>query len=257
MQVRTRNGLRLTGFYRGQVIQHLDGGRCKVFVPGVYPDRYADSPDDLPPAEQAAPLFGGTCLGNGTFSYPNIGTVVWLFFENEDQNRPVYFAATLGGELAVETEGSGFKAVRDNVCPDIAPELDTTRNGQDSQQHMVNCGDTRVVLRESGQLDILCSDALGGTSSHVFVDSDGSVQIRTSQSIQIDTPSLKVTAHDKLEVNTTSLVVRANNEIQVNSPQVATVAANTFSVKSPSIEMDATQGKFVAKGANHAPMFLT
>jgi len=34
------------------------------------------------------------------FSYPNIGATVWCRFENEDQNKPVYFASSLGGENA-------------------------------------------------------------------------------------------------------------------------------------------------------------
>ena len=45
MQFKTKNGIRLSGFYRGQVLQHLSGGKCKVFVPGVYPDRCADAPE--------------------------------------------------------------------------------------------------------------------------------------------------------------------------------------------------------------------
>lgn len=45
---------------------------------------YRMTPWSLPSAEQAAPLFGGTYNGNGMFSYPNIGSIVWVFFENCD-----------------------------------------------------------------------------------------------------------------------------------------------------------------------------
>ena len=40
MQVSTNQGVKLNGFYRGKVVKHcISGyGRCKVFIPGVYPD---------------------------------------------------------------------------------------------------------------------------------------------------------------------------------------------------------------------------
>lgn len=84
MQVKTNHGLKLGGIYPGQVIQHLKGGKCKIFIPGVYPDRCIDNPETLPDAEQGAPLFGGINKGNGCFSYPNIGAIVWCMFQNGD-----------------------------------------------------------------------------------------------------------------------------------------------------------------------------
>jgi len=38
----------------------------------------------IPPAEQAASLFAGTNNGSGVFTYPNIGSIVWCFFANND-----------------------------------------------------------------------------------------------------------------------------------------------------------------------------
>ena len=127
-----------------------------MFIPGVYPDESEANPDTLPPAEQAAPLFGGANLGNGSFSYPNIGAIVWCMFQNGDQNLPVYFAARLGGEFAVRSPGQnakspeGFSAIQERNNPNDDPAKDTSRNGDDFPNHMVNCGDSRVVLKESG-----------------------------------------------------------------------------------------------------------
>lgn len=70
------------------------------------------------------------------------------------------------------------------------------------------------------------------------------------------TPSMKIDAQDQLEINTTTMVIRANNEIQVNAPQFTSVNSNSFTAKSPAINMDASQGKFVAKGATHAPLMI-
>ena len=42
---------RLYGFYRGEVLRHLDNGMCKIFVYGAYPDEFKGMPDMLPDAE--------------------------------------------------------------------------------------------------------------------------------------------------------------------------------------------------------------
>ena len=42
MQSSTIDGIRYDGFYRGLVKKHCDAGKCKVFVPDVYPRRYAE-----------------------------------------------------------------------------------------------------------------------------------------------------------------------------------------------------------------------
>jgi len=83
----TRNGTSrssLHGIYRGKVIQHLTHGYCKIFIYGIYPDVWETMPDMLPRAEQASPLFAGTNNGNGVFTYPNIGSMVWCMFANGD-----------------------------------------------------------------------------------------------------------------------------------------------------------------------------
>ena len=51
MQFKGENGIRLAGFYRGEVLKHEDGGKCKIFVPGVYPDIYKNDPNNIPDAE--------------------------------------------------------------------------------------------------------------------------------------------------------------------------------------------------------------
>lgn len=82
----TDTGIRLDGFFRGKVIKHCSMGKCKVFVPGVYPAAYATpkEADNLPDAEQITPLFGGSNKGNGVFSYPNLDSTVIVGFWNGD-----------------------------------------------------------------------------------------------------------------------------------------------------------------------------
>ena len=123
-------------------------GKCKVWIPGVYPSEFKDDPTSIPWAEQAMGLFGGGSAGNGSFSYPNIGVAVWCFFANGDQNLPVYFALSLGGDVASDTPGKGFDGVRENVSTDDDKNQDTTRTGQDAQQHGITVGNCKILMRE-------------------------------------------------------------------------------------------------------------
>lgn len=94
------SGDQLAGIYLGIVIQHCTHGYCKIWIPSVHPHEWRTQPDKLPAASQATTLFAGTNNGSGVFTYPNIGSIIYCFFANGDQNTPVYFAASLGGENA-------------------------------------------------------------------------------------------------------------------------------------------------------------
>ena len=41
------------GIHLGTVIKHLSHGKCKVFIPGVYPSELSSSPDKLPDARSS------------------------------------------------------------------------------------------------------------------------------------------------------------------------------------------------------------
>jgi len=94
------------GMMRGIVIKNDDTefqrGRCKVYVPGVYPEKFKENDGELLPwCEPCQPLFcggGGDLHKNGTFQYPDVGSTVWLFFENNDITRPVMFGQTTDSE---------------------------------------------------------------------------------------------------------------------------------------------------------------
>lgn len=79
------------GFYRGEVVDVDDDfgvGRIKVEVFGVFDDL---SPDQIPWAIYADPFMGGQ-EDLGGFFVPDIGSHVWVFFEEGDHTQPVYFA---------------------------------------------------------------------------------------------------------------------------------------------------------------------
>lgn len=83
--------MKFSGIYRGTVVDNEDPfgkARIRVRVFGVF-DSVAT--DHLPWAEYADPLMGGGRNSGGTF-IPDMGDKVWVFFENDDHNQPVYFA---------------------------------------------------------------------------------------------------------------------------------------------------------------------
>ena len=90
-----------TGMYRGTVLNNEDPedrGRCKVYVYGVYDEKFKeDDGERLPWAEPCQPLFSGG-MGmdgdNGTFQYPDLNSTVWVFFDSGDITRPVMFGQT-------------------------------------------------------------------------------------------------------------------------------------------------------------------
>jgi hypothetical protein len=87
--------------YRGIVKDNTGaGGKCKIWVEGIYFKSTMDTPDKLPWAVPAAPLFGGNTIDGdtktGITGWPAKDSWVWVFFELGNHNKPVYFAAALG-----------------------------------------------------------------------------------------------------------------------------------------------------------------
>ena len=87
------------GFYRGVVEDINDpekAGRVRIRILGIHSDNktYVKT-QDLPWAIPATSIGvdGGGLRNIGNFKVPDIGSQVFLFFEAEDHNFPVYFAA--------------------------------------------------------------------------------------------------------------------------------------------------------------------
>ena len=87
-----------SGMYRGIVKSHGSNGLCKVFVPSIMPQKYENTPNELPWCEPAQPLMFNSTNG-GMFQYPEIGEVVWVFFMGGDVSKPIMFATSLGSKF--------------------------------------------------------------------------------------------------------------------------------------------------------------
>lgn len=252
---------KLFGFYRGKVLKHLSKGFCKIYIPSVFPEVYAENADMLPSAEQASPLFGPSYGGGGSFSYPNIGATVVCFFLNGDQNLPMYFAATLGGPDAYEC----WDEARPNVSED------NIKSGQDAYVHKVDVHLTTVKLYEGGFAELVVrSDEDGTDNCKISVDGKGNVIVSTTQQVQVQSPQIKVIADQTFEVtspqiklnagqsfelNTNTAKVTTSTECNVVAQDASVIGSNSVNVVSPSVNLDASTGAVAIKGAAHSAFF--
>lgn len=138
-----KSGNRLVGTYRGIVLKHLPHGRCKIFIPSVYDSSLSVDPDLLPSAQPKTPLFAGTNLGNGLFSYPNLSSIVWCTFQNGDANFPLFDSATLGGENAFG-QYDLIKKKEEDV----------------SERHLITSGKTHMMWYENGKISAIVEDPI-------------------------------------------------------------------------------------------------
>lgn len=86
-------------FYRAVVENNIDPeqfGRVQVRVLGVHDEGSDVSTDALPWAEVSGGTDFGLVNGVGITSVLRIGTMVWVFFNNDDFNYPVVFATIKG-----------------------------------------------------------------------------------------------------------------------------------------------------------------
>lgn len=114
------------GHYRGTVIDNYDPkvkGRIKIYVRGVYPEEFKNTPADLPWAEPAMPIFGGSAIGTpgeskpetGISSPPHKNAELWVFFEQGDHNYPIYCFSSQSGDGWMSEHKNQHVIQTDNV----------------------------------------------------------------------------------------------------------------------------------------------
>jgi hypothetical protein len=122
----------LDGIFRGIVVDNTgELGRCKIYIPTIYPPEFEENFDSLPWAEPAMSLMGGNFTGKGGQNietgfagWPKVGAIVWLFFERQSYGNPVYFAASQAGPGWISEHNEQWNYQSDNVRIriDEAPE---------------------------------------------------------------------------------------------------------------------------------------
>lgn len=88
------------GIYRAKVVDNIDSemlGRVKA---QIYPMLATVDAPNLPWCVPAYPIWEGAGNGTGYFAVPDIGSYIFVFFEQGDIYQPVYFA-----EAPTKTKG--------------------------------------------------------------------------------------------------------------------------------------------------------
>jgi hypothetical protein len=214
----TVNGTIYQGFYKGRVVKHLSHGKCKILIPEVYniDSINTDSEaDKLPDALPAAPIFGGGNNGNGCFSYPDIGSIVWCFFDNGDINFPVYFASCLGGEEAKMKYSDCKLFANDKVLNQI--------DKNDAPVHIINSGRVMIIISESGAVKIVAADSSDKTKaifSKIELNANGNMNISCTGQLTLTSENLKIVSKTGTEIDSPAFKVNSNVKFQTSSPSI-------------------------------------
>ena len=221
------------GFYRGVVISHLSFGRCKIWIPGVYPkewqleenakinDIYGQplKGSKYPTANQAAPLSpGGGSGGNGIFSYPAINSSVWCFFENGDENYPIYFAIDMNGRNAELNYSS---------CVD---STDPSGNGN---SYFISLNKSSIKIQEKSielktENATVTMDDLGNMS---FKNKNGEISISNIGEITIQKDQL-----NKVTVTERGIAENGKNVSLVASGEMTVYGNEAISLGTPGVD---------------------
>lgn len=202
------------GFYRGTVVQQLTNGFCKIRIPGVLA---YDDVDKLPPAESATDIAGGTGK-NGTFSYPDVNSTVWCFFEQGDVNRPVYFAGShshmvgwssknvavaeqqnIEGYTLAKVTAVGKTMSHDNASINMSSALNTN---------------TQKIENTKIELAVQYNSELAENVTETFDDTNENNRvIHVAAGIVLDNATGKVTinAANTIELNAPNIIINSKN----------------------------------------------
>jgi len=173
-----------SGIYRGKVLatdasetDNLGRIKCEVYpmlissdlTNGSAAQLTADgfktegiSITDLPWAVPAMSLFAGAGVGYGSFSVPEVGSFVWVFFEAGDIYQPVYFAEA-------QTKLSGIPS-------EVSTNYPSTKVWKSKNGIVITINDNK------GTEDI---KVLHPTGSYIQIDSSGNVNVVSSGNINI------------------------------------------------------------------------
>lgn len=143
---------KFNGFYRAEVKSNKDPlskGRIKVHIPGIYPEKFEKDLDNLPWAEPAMPIFGGSGEANfdganletGVTSSPHKGAFVWVFFERGEHMKPIYTFAIQSGDGWMSEHEDQHVIQTDNVritVDDRPTDENATRSYSSNNQNCVS-----------------------------------------------------------------------------------------------------------------------
>ena len=174
-------------FYRGIVEDNNDPskiGRVKVRIFGIHDDSGVKT-SDLPWAEVAGSTEFGLVSGVGISSVLRKGTMVWVFFKEDDSNYPVVFATSKGNNTSADPYSGVFKdpdgvypkRMGSDIHPNVQGEYTTLATLETECGHLIELDDTpgneRIKVTHK-------------TGSYIFIDKEGNIFINGVKNIQYD-----------------------------------------------------------------------
>jgi hypothetical protein len=187
--------MKFHGFYRGTVVDVQDplkSGRVRVKVFSVYDSIQNDV---IPWAEYADPM-----MTMGFFA-PDVGDLLWVFFDNGDHMKPVYFAGAASGKFGHSEKTSGsypnnrvFKVKGGHKI-----EVNNSGSGQVNIQH--NSG-TRITLNGDGSVDLnVVSDYRINVGGNMTTKVTGDISTEAGGSASLDASSISESASGAITMN--------------------------------------------------------
>lgn len=149
------------GIFRGIVEDNddpMDLCRLRVRVP--YLNGMPDAPNGIPteglPWASACVPYAGP--GYGTVMIPEVGSTVWLIFENNSKDKPVWIGCSYGARS--HTGSRHLRAIGDDVFSGSDGEWDYEYEHEDTPYSFLrNNKDTRIVVRTPKGSEIVINEA--------------------------------------------------------------------------------------------------
>lgn len=185
-------------FYRGVVENNVDPqkfGRVQVRVFGIHEEGSSVSTSALPWAEVSGGTDFGLIAGVGVTSVLRVGTVVWVFFNNDDYNFPVVFAVVKGS----------------NDINDVAKGSYTNiATIKTASGHIIELSDA------PGNEQIKVTHKMG---TFILIDKDGNI---TTHGVKNNTFTL-LKDHDATIDGNSSTLVKIDETVTINGNRTVTV----------------------------------
>ena len=233
----------------------INRNRIQVRILGLHPFEENEQDIDyiplkcLPWAEQAGDLFGGFGrTGSGVYKLPEVESWVWIFFDNGNYQKPVYFASIPGNEdledenqylYKVTTRSGATISINDNINDDeddlgVLVEIETLKGN-------------KLTLDETKDKNKFKYES-GVTESYLQIDdTDGeeniTIEDKTNDNkIELKSDELTITQGDKntIELKGSDLnIVNDTNEINMESGKTTIKTSdNEIVMNSSGIELN-------------------
>lgn len=229
------NELKFKGIYRGIVVNNMDATYlCRAQIK-VYPMFAQIDDSNLPWAVPATSIFSGAGDGFGSVSIPEIGSMVFVFFENGDPYQPVYFAQapdTTHGVVPESIAGYPFtKAFKTAGGTTIAID------DYNEMMYVAHSSGAIIHISKEGAVTVFSetdTSIVANGSVNVSASSDCSIQSTGNTQIQALNASV-VAAVQASVIGLVKTIVSSAALVQVAAPKLEIVADTSVDINSTGV----------------------